>query len=76
MDIVNSPKHYAKGNIECIQAIRAALTPEEFRGYLRGNMLKYLWRYDCKDSAIVDLKKAEWYLKELLFEVAKADKQV
>jgi len=36
--------HYRKGCIECIDAIRAALTPEEFRGFCKGNVLKYAFR--------------------------------
>ena len=43
-DAVNNPSHYNSGGIECIAAIQAALTPEEFRGYLKGNILKYTWR--------------------------------
>ena len=43
-DNVNKPAHYRQGEIECIDAIRAALTPEEFRGYCKGNVLKYVWR--------------------------------
>src|SRR5690606_10576655 len=36
-DNVNKPAHYRQGEIECIDAIRAALTPEEFRGHERLN---------------------------------------
>ena len=36
--------HYRQGDIECIDAIRAALTDEEWRGYCKGNVLKYVWR--------------------------------
>jgi hypothetical protein len=43
-DAVNHPDHYTQGDIECIDAIRAALTAEEFRGYCKGNVLKYVWR--------------------------------
>ena len=41
-DDVNNPEHYNKGGIECIQGIQAASTNEEFEGYLRGNILKYV----------------------------------
>ena len=64
-DIVDRPMHYATGNIECIDAIEAQLSPEEFRGYLKGNIIKYLWREKHK-GGIQSLKKAEWYLKRLL----------
>jgi hypothetical protein len=65
MDDVNKPMHYNNGNVECIEAIRAASTKEEFEGYLRGNVLKYIWRYRYKDN-LKDLKKAQWYLNKLI----------
>lgn len=65
-DLVNSPSHYASGSVECIDAIEASLTGEAFRGYLKGNIQKYLWRYEEKGNALQDLQKAEWYLKRLI----------
>ncbi len=62
-DLVNHPPHYCAGEIECIQAIRAALTPEEFRGFCKGNALAYLWRERHKGGD-VDLRKAEWYIRK------------
>lgn len=64
-DMVNNPKHYNTGEIECIDAIDSMLTSEEFIGYLRGNSLKYRWRFRYKNGT-EDLKKAEWYEKRLL----------
>ena len=64
-DVVNHPPHYNKGGIECIDAIEAMLTQEEFIGYLRGNSLKYRWRFRYKNG-IQDLEKAEWYEKKLM----------
>ncbi len=61
-DPVNRPAHYTQGGIECIDAIRAALTPEEFRGFCKGNVLKYAWRERHKGGD-ESLKKAAWYLK-------------
>ena len=73
-DLVNSPPHYNKGAIECIDAIEAMLTHEEYVGYLRGNSLKYRWRFRYKNG-IQDLEKAEWYENRLLEELKKnADK--
>ena len=63
-DLVNSPPHYRQGDIECIDAIRAALTEEEFRGYVKGNSMKYLWREKHKGGD-QDLKKAVWYLNRI-----------
>ena len=64
-DLVNSPPHYNKGAIECIDAIEAMLTHEEYIGYLRGNSLKYRWRFRYKNG-IQDLEKAEWYERRLM----------
>ena len=55
-----SPTHYQSGGMECIDAIRAALTPEEFGGYCKGNMLKYAWRERNKGGD-EDLRKAAVY---------------
>ena len=60
-DNVNSPTHYRQGEIECIDAIQSALTPEEFRGYCKGNALKYIWRERYKGGD-ESLRKAMWYL--------------
>lgn len=68
-DNVNHPSHYTQGGIECYKAIEASMTPEAYKGYLKGNILKYVWRYEKKGSKIENLRKAEWYLKELIKEV-------
>lgn len=67
-DPISKPRHYNNLNhkgIECIDAMEAMLTKEEFIGYLRGNVFKYLWRYRYKNY-VEDLKKAQWYLNKLL----------
>ena len=65
-DPVNSPIHYADGNgVECIDAIEASMSTEEFKGFLKGNVQKYVWRYSQKNGA-EDLKKAKWYLERLI----------
>lgn len=74
-DNVNHPLHYNRKGIECIDAIEAALSEEEFLGYLRGNCLKYQWRCRYKGKAIEDIQKSDWYsnkLKEKLKEYGKA----
>ena len=65
-DDVNYPQHYNKGGIEAIQAIEASMSSLEFKGYLKGNVLKYIWRYAYKEKPIQDLKKARWYLDKLI----------
>ena len=68
VDNVNSPSHYGQGKIEAIEYISDFLTPEEYQGYLRGNIAKYLHRFPYKNG-IEDLKKAQWYLERLIQEV-------
>lgn len=60
-DNVKSPSHYTQGKIECIEAIKESMTPMEYYGYLKGNCLKYLWRWRNK-GGLEDLKKAQVYL--------------
>lgn len=69
-DNVNHPKHYCKGGLECIQVIKAQLTPEQNKGYLYGNVLKYMWRWPDKNG-LEDLRKAAKYLEWLQEEVKK-----
>lgn len=75
-DVVRHPAHYAKdgAGVECIQAIKASMTPEAYRGYLKGNTIKYLWRYESKGKPVQDLEKAAVYLGWLLDEVKADDK--
>ena len=68
-DQVNSPAHYTAGGIETIDYMRAKASPEEFRGYLRLNALKYLSRAGLKGDAATDLKKAAWYVNRLIEEL-------
>jgi hypothetical protein len=65
-DNVNNPSHYNSGNVECIDAIEAMLSEEEYIGYLRGNSLKYRWRFRYKGKPIEDLQKANWYEQRLI----------
>jgi hypothetical protein len=64
-DNVNHPAHYGQGTIECINYIQDFLTKEEYIGYLRGNIAKYLHRWRYKNG-VEDLKKAQWYQDRLV----------
>jgi len=64
-DVVNKPEHYRQGGLECIEAIEASMSREEFQGYLKGNIEKYVWRYRYKNG-VQDLHKAKWYLDRLI----------
>jgi len=68
-DPVAQPDHYNKGAIEAIEAIKASMHPQEYKGYLKGNCLKYLWRYEYKNGK-EDLKKAQVYLNWLVEELS------
>lgn len=72
-DDVNHPVHYNNGKVECIEAIEAMLSPTEFEGYVRGNVIKYVWRFKYKDG-VKDLKKAKWYLERLIASLDSGEK--
>jgi hypothetical protein len=59
-DLVNHPKHYTAGGIECIDYINACKFD-----YLEGNIVKYVTRYKHKNG-VEDLRKAEFYLRMLI----------
>ena len=61
-DPVNSPEHYTKFDVEAIDMIEMSMTSNEFLGYLKGNVLKYIIRYRHKGKAAEDLGKCLWYL--------------
>lgn len=69
-DMVENPNHYVKNGVECINWIRQALTPEEFRGYLKGNVLKYIWRCEDKGAPVRDVRKGGKYCRFLEDELA------
>ena len=64
-DNVNNPPHYKQGKVECIEAIQSALTEEEFRGYCKGNAMKYIWRERHKGGK-ESIEKAMWYLDYMM----------
>lgn len=57
--------HYASKSIQPWAAMKAWMTPEQFKGFLRGNAIKYLARCDDK-GGVEDLKKARHYLDKLI----------
>jgi hypothetical protein len=63
-DFVNHPPHY-QGSIECIDAIEASMSAEAFKGSLKANVIKYVWRYETK-GGVESLQKAQWYLNRLI----------
>ena len=72
-DVVNHPKHYTQGEIECIEAIEyinKKLSMKGYEGYCLGNFIKYIWRCNFKNGW-EDIDKAIFYLNELLAEQTK-----
>ena len=67
-EAVNSRSQYTQGNTETIDMIKESLTEEEFSGYLKGNILKYVCRYKHKGMPLKDLMKSQWYLERLMRE--------
>ncbi len=67
-DNVNSPAHYKYGKKETIDVICDCMTDDEYHGYLKGNVLKYVSRYKFKGEPLEDLQKAQWYLNKLINE--------
>lgn len=63
--MVNHPSHYNQNEVETIDVIQQALTPEEFVGFLKGNVMKYLDRHEFKNGE-QDLEKAQWYTLHLI----------
>ena len=68
---VNTPPHYTQGEIEFIQAMRSMLTPEEFKGFCKGNAVKYIWREAHKGTSKQDLEKAVVYINWAIDELKK-----
>lgn len=66
-DAVLHPSHYCRNGHECIDIIRSVLTEEEFRGYCKGNCIKYIFRCEAKGGE-EDIRKAIQYLRFLLGE--------
>lgn len=68
-DNINHPLRYTKGDIECIDAIKAATVGKTgIEAVDVGHVIRYLWRYEEKDG-LESVKKAEWYIKHLIKEL-------
>lgn len=72
-DPVNNPAGYTQGEIECVDAERSCLTPEEFRGACKAQALQYLWRERLKGGD-EDLRKAIWWLRMAVGDDPRADR--
>lgn len=63
----NIPNHY-KGseNIDVIDFLYQQLPFEQFKGFMKGNMIKYPVRAGRKDDELEDFKKARDYAERLI----------
>lgn len=63
-DPVNHPAHYTSGGIECIDAIKAAVSSygNSYHAWLAGQVIKYIWRAPLKKNYQEDIRKAKFYL--------------
>jgi len=74
-DPVNYPSHYKvfpDVGGEAIHIIEKTLSAEEFKGFLKGNALKYRLRAGFKDAVQQDIDKAKWY-QQRLFDLDRPD---
>lgn len=71
LEKIDHPSHYTSGGIETIDYMRAKLSPEEYRGYLKGQVIKYVSRMGQKlnEPAADDARKALWYLTRFIDEI-------
>lgn len=61
--------HYLNQGIQPWDAMRAWMTPEQFAGFLLGNAIKYLARFNARapgKGGLNDLQKAQHYLAKLI----------
>lgn len=64
--VKKSSSYYDIGGISVNDVIRAKLTPEEYAGWCKGNILKYTMRAKYKEDEQKDLKKAADYMRWLI----------
>lgn len=65
MDNLHKPDHYNQGAIDVIEGLYGMLPFEQFRGFMKGNIIKYTIRYELKGRT-EDLEKAKVYTGRLL----------
>ena len=70
-DAVNRPAYYNKGGVECIAAVKAAVSNlDGIEAHATASALQYLWRWREKNG-VEDLRKARWYLDVMIEEASK-----
>lgn len=64
-DVQVGGDHYRSKAVQPWTAMQAWMTPEEFEGFLRGNVIKYIARYKDKEG-LQDVYKAKHYMERLI----------
>ena len=75
LDAVNSPDHYNQTGMETIHVIRNCMDTNEFQGYLKGNIIKYVARHKHKGMPLKDILKAQWYMGWLVEELTEKEER-
>lgn len=65
--VIEHPQRYGGDSpTECIKVLEDWLGGEQYKGWLRGTIIKYLCRVGKKDDVLQELKKAKFYLDKLI----------
>lgn len=72
MKDLTKQEHYTNNGIEPIEIMQKNFSHDEFIGFCKGNVLKYLLRYKDKNG-LEDLEKAKIYLNWLIDELVAED---
>lgn len=69
-----TPSYYY-GKWALIEILKDQLSPEAYRGFLKGLCLKYLWGAENNPGALRRLTKAKYYLDELVMFTEQQNKE-
>ena len=64
-----NPDYYKQGGLQPYEYLKMKLTSEQYEGWLLGDAMVYLSRYNHKhkgEEQLKDLKKAKWFLEKLI----------
>jgi hypothetical protein len=65
MNIEENKHHQLWEGVQSLDVMKQVLTDEEYKGFLKGNILKYQLRLGKKDDTTKEIKKINDYSKEL-----------
>lgn len=66
VDMVYFPPHYQNGGIETLDIIRMCMSKKQYKGYLKGQVIKYRERAQFKGNPEQDYAKARFYYDRLM----------